>query len=85
MKLLYVAPIRYPGHLGDAIRLPNLARYLAKRGHSVQFLIAFPKVRKKETLEINGILVHRNPINAPVKLMIKRLFFAVLIKSSLFL
>jgi len=72
MKLLCVAPIRYPGHLGDAIRLPNLARYLAKRGHSVQFLIAFPKVGKKETLEINGVLVHRNPIKhriqAPFKI-----------------
>jgi len=72
MKLLCVAPIRYPGHLGDAIRLPNLARYLTKKGHSVQFLIAFPKVRKKETLEINGVLVHRIPIKhriqAPFKI-----------------
>jgi len=72
MKLLCVAPIRYPGHFGDAIRLPNLARYLTKKGHSVQFLIAFPKVRKKETLEIDGILVHRNPIKhriqAPFKI-----------------
>jgi len=72
MKLLCVAPIRYPGHLGDAVRLPNLAKYLAKRGHSVQFLIAFPKVEKEETLEINGVLVHRYPIKhrvtAPLKI-----------------
>ena len=72
MKLLCVAPIRYPGHLGDAVRLPNLAKYLVEKGHSVQFLIAFPKVEKEETLEINGVLIHRYPIKhrvtAPLKI-----------------
>jgi len=84
MKLLCIAPIRYPGHLGDAIRLPNLARFLVKNGHQVQFLIAFPKVEKEEILEIEGVIIHRYPIrhkiSAPIKIhgLIKKFEYDIL-------